>query len=613
MGVDYYKILAVDRGAPVEVIRFAFKALALKYHPDRNKDPGAEERFKEVQRAYDILGDPDKRRGSDATLDTASRTAAPTSYAAPGRFWLEPDLIDFGILHDAVAVRTVAVRQTPGAASGVISFDFPDECFWDVTADAPDDLDVVVRLHFEASGERAGGVGAIEMVATINIGSLKLPLTIRALLSRTAANSATSRSPSGAGPGVPSYDTAAAGSGSGAAGSPSVAGPSVRTWRRGRSRRWALLVASMVTGVALLIVIFANIGGSVSPATGGNPSAPTQSAIPTPTATVPPRSPLVAAQFRPLNWSAVHLTPAQMLGGVSCPSASFCVAVDQDGSVLTSTDPSGGSSAWTESAVTSGALNSVSCPTTGLCVAVGGGGTNGDDIFASTNPMGGSAAWSNAISLDGAVWISIACPTSALCVAVGGGQIAVSSDPGSIDPKWAVILIANFPATSNVTFTAVSCPTTTLCVAVGYGPLNNVLTSTNPTGGASAWTYEALDGDAIFSSISCFTTELCIASEDAGWSGNSFVSSNPTGGPAGWTRLPAGNAVESSMSCPNDLLCLAPNEDGTGVIALVDSSAGAAAWTVEPIGDGDSVAGMSCVGSSLCVAVNSAGGVFIGS
>src|ERR1051326_3032810 len=70
MGVeykDYYKILGVPRSASDDEIRKAFRTLALKYHPDVAKDKkGAEEKFKEINEAYEVLGDAGKRKKYDA-------------------------------------------------------------------------------------------------------------------------------------------------------------------------------------------------------------------------------------------------------------------------------------------------------------------------------------------------------------------------------------------------------------------------------------------------------------------------------------------------------------------------------------------------------------------
>jgi molecular chaperone DnaJ len=64
---DYYEVLGVERGAPLDEIKKAYRQLALKYHPDRNQgDKQAEERFKEAAEAYEVLGNEDKRRRYDA-------------------------------------------------------------------------------------------------------------------------------------------------------------------------------------------------------------------------------------------------------------------------------------------------------------------------------------------------------------------------------------------------------------------------------------------------------------------------------------------------------------------------------------------------------------------
>jgi molecular chaperone DnaJ len=62
---DYYEVLGVARDATEKQIKDAFRSLALKYHPDRNKEPGAEEKFKEIAAAYAVLSDPAKRKEYD--------------------------------------------------------------------------------------------------------------------------------------------------------------------------------------------------------------------------------------------------------------------------------------------------------------------------------------------------------------------------------------------------------------------------------------------------------------------------------------------------------------------------------------------------------------------
>jgi molecular chaperone DnaJ len=62
---DYYEVLGVQKNATKDQIKDAYRKLALKYHPDRNKEPGAEDKFKEISEAYAVLSDDQKRQQYD--------------------------------------------------------------------------------------------------------------------------------------------------------------------------------------------------------------------------------------------------------------------------------------------------------------------------------------------------------------------------------------------------------------------------------------------------------------------------------------------------------------------------------------------------------------------
>ncbi len=108
---DYYEVLGIERNATDETIKSAFRKLAFKYHPDRNREEGAEEKFKEVNEAYEVLSDPEKRSAYD-------RFGHGGMEGLFGRGFEGFDFGGFGDIFDAFFGRaTTATRQAPQAGT----------------------------------------------------------------------------------------------------------------------------------------------------------------------------------------------------------------------------------------------------------------------------------------------------------------------------------------------------------------------------------------------------------------------------------------------------------------------------------------------------------------
>ena len=104
---DYYDILGIGRNATDEEIKRAFRKLAFKYHPDHNRDDNAGEKFKEVNEAFEVLSDPDKR----AAYNRFGHGGAEGFF---GRGFEGFDFTGFGDIFDAFfGGVTTATRQAP--------------------------------------------------------------------------------------------------------------------------------------------------------------------------------------------------------------------------------------------------------------------------------------------------------------------------------------------------------------------------------------------------------------------------------------------------------------------------------------------------------------------
>ncbi len=310
------------------------------------------------------------------------------------------------------------------------------------------------------------------------------------------------------------------------------------------------------------------------------------------------------------TWTVTSIDGENDIEGLSCPSTGLCVAVDSNGSILTSTNPTGGAGAWNKIDVDgTNELSDVTCPSTKLCVAVGGAG----NILTSTNPAGGTTAWTM-INVPGITALNgVSCPSTLLCVAVGGGIIATSTNPTGGAAAWNVAAIESLGSLQEV-----SCASPTLCVVVDAR--GHVITSTNPTGGATAWTATFVDEVAghhenpagfgryhDLSGLSCPSTTLCVAGDREG---NFLTSTDPTGGTSAWTLTDVENIQPPiSVSCPASGLCVGVNYS-RDILTSTDPPGGATTWAVTPnVDNQSSLYRVSCASATFCIAVDAEGNV----
>jgi hypothetical protein len=284
--------------------------------------------------------------------------------------------------------------------------------------------------------------------------------------------------------------------------------------------------------------------------------------------------PAGASAATTIKWNKALAVESPAKGGisaVSCPTPTFCVAVDQSGRVLVSKKPTKGPKSWKFTKIDKvGALTGVSCPTVDLCVAV----DNAGHELHSTKPAGGKKSWSKPIRID----------TTA---ATGGGNVGLAG---------------------------ISCPTIKLCVAVDNAVNGNVITTTTPTTyQAKSWTLASLGTDVTLDSVSCASVSFCVAA-----GAQHYYATAPTGGPSAWKANGVlegtGYSVMSGIDCPSTTLCLGVGYGNTSTglaTASLTPSAASSSWTdtavstTPPASNGGVLDSVSCASSSFCVAVDS--------
>lgn len=117
MARDYYEMLGVSRDADKEEIKRAYRRLARKYHPDVNKEPGAEERFKEINHAYEVLSEPETRARYDRFGEAGVTGAGAAGYDV-GDMGGFADIFESFFSGFAGGMGTQTARRRSGPARG---------------------------------------------------------------------------------------------------------------------------------------------------------------------------------------------------------------------------------------------------------------------------------------------------------------------------------------------------------------------------------------------------------------------------------------------------------------------------------------------------------------
>ncbi len=276
----------------------------------------------------------------------------------------------------------------------------------------------------------------------------------------------------------------------------------------------------------------------------------------------------------------------------------------------TSVAPAGAAD-WTNRTVGDSIMLGISCPTTSRCVAGGAGNT----ILSSDNPTAGASGWNSANLGAGeqGPYFSpsrqirgVDCPLPGFCVGVSyEGLIYTSTDPTGGADAWSATDLS--PEGPNIHMYGVDCPGANLCVAVATG--GKILTSTDPTGGAGAWTVTQLAPSLNLRGISCASAGLCVAVGDEG---EIVSSTQPLGGAGAWgeAQLP-GAPIDRfllGVDCPTAGLCVTGNTVNT-LFTSTNPTGGAGAWAPAQGKSTVQITDVDCPSPTQCVAIDNNGDV----
>lgn len=275
------------------------------------------------------------------------------------------------------------------------------------------------------------------------------------------------------------------------------------------------------------------------------------------------------------RWHWADIDGGNELTGIACPDSSLCVAVDAAGNAVTSLDPTAGASAWHAGKIDTNRsqnntdnagsilLRGVSCPSASVCVAVDSVG----DSLTSNAPVASPAGWvpahidTNTTKNCSGTGLTcqppltaVSCPSTAECAAVDfAGNLLTTGAPGSATTPWRSVTTDGGALSS---LYGVSCPVIGFCATVD-GPAGKAITF-NPATSSSQSTRSlpySLDG------IWCASRSLCLASvETQGGLSGLLGSFNPASPRSTWSLSSLGGI--DAVACPKSNVCLAADDEG---------------------------------------------------
>lgn len=280
-------------------------------------------------------------------------------------------------------------------------------------------------------------------------------------------------------------------------------------------------------------------------------------------------------------WTSTMIDQGHQLTSISCPSSSFCAAVDSAGNLFTYKD-----GAWSSPSPAESQLYSVSCVSQSFCKAVGYG-ESGGNVYTFNG-----AAWSSPESLDAGYKLhSISCPTTTFCE-VGTAVNVFTVDGTSESGPDAIDQSNNQTNESGYGLPSMSCPSATFCSTIDGSGNAFILT------GSSWSTPDSIDHSVQLDSVSCPSTGFCVA-VDAG--GNAFTYNGSSWSPA--ESVDQGRQL-LSISCTSTSFCA--TVDANGNILTYNGSSWSSAQHIDQSNQIESV---SCASPSFCAAVDDQGNV----